>query len=124
MKTLLVTGGAGFVGSHLCEKLISLGNKVICIDHFDNFYDPSIKEQNIKNIIANPLFTLYRYDIRDEKKMEEVFSSTNIDCVIHLAAMAGVRPSIQNPLLYEDVNVRGTNVLLEQAKNHHIKKFN
>lgn len=123
MKTFLITGGAGFIGSHLCEKILDQGNKVICVDNFDDFYSHTIKENNIANLSKNSNFQLYKEDIRDETKMDEVFSSQPIDFVIHLAAMAGVRPSIERPLLYQEVNVKGTNVLLELAKKNDIKKF-
>ncbi len=120
---ILVTGGAGFIGSHLCEKLISLESKVICIDSFDDFYNPAIKENNISEIAGNKCFKLYRSDITSINQMEEIFSKTNIDIVIHLAARAGVRPSIQNPLLYEKVNILGTMNLLECCKKYNITKF-
>ena len=120
---ILVTGGAGFIGSHLCERLISLGSKVICIDNFDNFYDPLVKENNISEIAASKYFKLYRSDITDLRQIEKIFSETSIDMVIHLAARAGVRPSIQNPLLYERVNILGTMNLLECCKKYNIPKF-
>src|SRR3989304_7147432 len=120
---ILVTGGAGFIGSHLCERLISLGSKVICIDNFDNFYDPLVKENNISEIAASKYFKLYRSDITDLRQIEKIFSETSIDMGIHLAARAGVRPSIQNPLLYERVNILGTMNLLECCKKYNIPKF-
>lgn len=120
---IVVTGGAGFIGSHLCEKLISLGLKIICIDNFDDFYSPGIKEDNILKIINNNNFKLYRSDITSPTQMEKIFSENSIDTVIHLAARAGVRPSIQNPILYERVNVLGTMNLLECCKRYNISKF-
>ncbi|MBA7561297.1 dTDP-glucose 4,6-dehydratase [subsurface metagenome] len=120
---IVVTGGAGFIGSHLCEKLISQGLKIICIDNFDDFYSPGIKEDNISKIINNNNFKLYRSDITSLDRMEEIFSKNSIDMVIHLAARAGVRPSIQNPLLYERVNIFGTMNLLECCKRYNISKF-
>src|SRR4030042_6724332 len=120
---ILVTGGAGFIGSHLCERLISLGSKVICIDNFDNFYDPLVKENNISEIAASKYFKLYRSDITDLRQIEKIFSETSIDMVIHLAARAGVRPSIKDPLLYERVNILGTMNLLECCKKYDISKF-
>ena len=118
--SILVTGGAGFIGSHLCEKLIDLGFKVICIDNFDEFYSPAIKENNISKIINNSNFRIYRADICNLEQIDEIFSKSNIELVIHLAAKAGVRPSIKEPFLYEKVNVTGTMNLLECCKNHNI----
>ena len=116
---IVVTGGAGFIGSHLCEKLISQGLKIICIDNFDDFYSPGIKEDNISKIINNNNFKLYRSDICNFNQMEEIFSKNSIDMVIHLAARAGVRPSIEKPFLYEKVNILGTMNLLECCKRYY-----
>jgi len=121
--SIAVTGGAGFIGSHLCEKLINLGFRVICIDNFDDFYNPALKEDNISGIIDNPGFKLYRSDICDPAGMEEIFSNNDIEMVIHLAARAGVRPSIADPLLYGKVNVSGTVNILECCRRYGIKKF-
>jgi len=120
---ILITGGAGFIGSHLCEKLIDLNHKIICIDNFNNYYNPKIKENNLKNIIDNKNFTLYRLDILNKEKINEIFSAQKINMIIHLAARAGVRPSLSNALLYEAVNVQGTINLLEACKDYGIKKF-
>jgi len=120
---IAVTGGAGFIGSHLCEKLIGLGLKIICIDSFDDFYNPAIKEDNISEIAGSKYFKLYRSDITSIDQMEEIFSKNSIDIVIHLAARAGVRPSIKKPLLYEKVNILGTTNLLECCKKYNIPKF-
>ncbi len=120
---ILITGGAGFIGSHLCEKLIDLNHKIICIDNFNNYYNPKIKENNLKNIIDNKNFTLYRLDILNKEKINEIFSSQKINIIIHLAARAGVRSSLSNALLYEAVNVQGTINLLEACKDYGIKKF-
>src|SRR4030066_1303225 len=120
---ILVTGGAGFIGSHLCEKLINLGFKVICIEYFDDFYNPAIKENNISKIIKDNNFKIYRADICNLEQIDEIFSKNNIELVIHLAAKAEVRPSIKDPLLYEKVNVTGTVNLLECCKNHNILKL-
>lgn len=120
---ILVTGGAGFIGSHLCEKLIDLGQRVICIDNFDDFYNPETKESNIKNLINHPNYKLYRDDICEATKIDQIFSTNNIDIVIHLAARAGVRPSINLPKLYEKVNVSGTINILDACKKYRIKKL-
>ena len=94
---IAVTGGAGFIGSHLCEKLIDLGFKVICIDSFYDFYSSAIKEDNISKIVKSKYFKLYRSDITNISQMEKIFSENNIDIVVHLAVRAGVRPSIKTP---------------------------
>ncbi len=120
---ILITGGAGFIGSHLSEKIIGLGHKVICVDNFNDYYDPAIKENNISGIIDNDNYRLYRADILDKEAVREIFSTSGIDLVIHLAARAGVRPSLSNAALYEKVNVEGTINLLENCREHGIDKF-
>lgn len=122
MKTYLITGGAGFIGSNLADSLLK-ENKVIVIDNFCNFYDPSIKENNIKDALKSENYKLYKGDIRDKDLLEKIFTENKIDVVIHLAAMAGVRPSIENPLLYQDVNCMGTQNILELMKEHNVKKL-
>jgi UDP-glucuronate 4-epimerase len=119
---ILVTGGAGFIGSHLCDRLVDSGFKIICVDNFDDFYRPAIKEDNISNFAAED-FKLYRSDICDPDSMEEIFSKNRIDLVIHMAAKAGVRPSIKEPLLYQRVNIGGTINLLECCKRYNITRF-
>jgi UDP-glucuronate 4-epimerase len=125
MSTILVTGGAGFIGSHLCEHLLSDGIKVICLDNFDSFYDPNIKIKNVEGITEKftDLFDLFTGDIRNPEHLKGIFQKTKVDFVVHLAARAGVRPSIVDPLLYQDVNIRGTIVLLEACKAYGIKNF-
>lgn len=123
MKTYLITGGAGFIGSTLSEKLIEERNKVVVIDNFCDFYNPKIKENNMKKLLENEDFKLYRNDIRDRKAIEKIFNENNIDIVMHLAAMAGVRPSIENPILYQEVNCLGTQNLLEEMKVHNVKNL-
>ena len=123
MKTYLITGGAGFIGSSLADSLLKENNKVVVIDNFCNFYDPQIKENNIKNALNNLNYRLYRKDIRDKEALKEIFNNNQIDCVIHLAAMAGVRPSIENPLLYQEVNCVGTQNILEEMKDHNVLKL-
>ena len=123
MRTYLITGGAGFIGSSLIEELLKQGNKVIAIDNFCDFYDTKIKENNIKELVKNDNFKLYRNDIRDREAIAKVFSENNIDVVMHLAAMAGVRPSIENPVLYQEVNCMGTQNILEEMKAHNVKNL-
>ncbi len=120
---ILITGGAGFIGSHLCEKLLKLGYNVTCVDNFNDFYNPKIKEENIKPLLDNRLFHLYREDILNINALEEIFKSSDFDLIIHLAARAGVRPSIDNAILYEKVNVQGTINLLDCCKKFKVNKF-
>ena len=122
-KTILVTGGAGFIGSHLIEALLQRGDRVICLDNFDEFYDPALKRKNIAGMLQNKQFVLAEGDIRDRQLLDELFRSYSIDVVVHLAARAGVRPSIQFPELYYDVNVRGTLTVLEAMKNAGVRKM-
>ena len=122
MKTILVTGGAGFIGSHLIKRLLC-NNKVIVIDNFNDYYDITIKEENIQQFLDNSNFTLYRTDIRNETDIHNIFEKEHIEMIIHLAAMAGVRPSIENPILYQDVNGRGTQIILEEASKHNVQKI-
>ncbi len=121
MTTYFITGGAGFIGSTLSQKLIEQGNKVVAIDNFCDFYNPKIKENNVKELLQNENFKLYRADIRDRKALKEIFDENQIDIVMHLAAMAGVRPSIENPILYQEVNCMGTQNILEEMKEHNVK---
>lgn len=121
MQTYFITGGAGFIGSTLSERLLKEGNKVVTIDNFCDFYNPTIKENNIKELIKNQNFKLYRADIRDRQAVKKIFDENNIDIVMHLAAMAGVRPSIENPVLYQDVNCMGTQNILEEMKLHNVR---
>lgn len=123
MKTYLVTGGAGFIGSSLSERLVEEGNKVVAIDNFCDFYNPKIKENNVKELIKNSNFKLYRNDIRDKEAVKKIFEENNIDIVMHLATMAGVRPSIENPVLYQEVNCMETQNILEEMKAHNIKNL-
>ena len=123
MRTYLITGGAGFIGSTLAERLINEGNKVVVIDNFCDYYDPFLKERNIKNVILNSNYKLYKADIRDREAIKKVMDENDIDVIVHLAAMAGVRPSIENPILYQEVNGMGTQNVLEEAHLHNIKSL-
>ncbi len=123
MKNYLVTGGAGFIGSHLVDNLLSEGNNVISIDNFDNFYSRDVKLKNISNALTFDTFQLVEGDIRDRKILDDLFSNNYFDVVIHLAAKAGVRPSIEDPEGYYDVNINGTLNILEAMKAYDIKKM-
>ena len=123
MESVLVTGGAGFIGSHLCERLLSRGDSVVCLDNFDPYYSPEVKRRNIQKALKNKRFHLIECDIRDEGKLAELFSSHDFSCVVHLAARAGVRPSIKDPHIYQDVNIGGTINLLEMCREHKIASF-
>lgn len=123
MQTYLITGGAGFIGSHLADKLLKEGNKVIVVDNFCDFYNPKIKEDNVKHNLNNANYTLKKIDIRNREELAKAFDEANVDVVIHLAAMAGVRPSIDNPIYYQEVNCVGTQNILEEMKAHNVKKL-
>lgn len=112
-SSVLVTGGAGFIGSHLVERLLSEGRRVVVVDNFCGFYNPAIKRENVALVAGRPGFTLAEGDIRDAAFLDGVFQAHKLDCVVHLAAMAGVRPSIEQPRTYSEVNVDGTLNLLE-----------
>ncbi len=118
---VLVTGAAGFIGSHLCERLIVQGIHVIGLDNFDSFYDPEIKRRNLSDLMDSPLFDLAEADIRDEHVLHRIMADP-IDIVVHLAAKAGVRPSIEDPMGYQDVNIRGTMEVLESARRFGVRK--
>ena len=101
---VLVTGGAGFIGSHVCDALLARGDKVICVDNFNDYYDPKVKEKNIKHNLDKEGFNLFRTDILDFKEMKNIFERERPDKIIHLAARAGVRPSINDPFLYKSMS--------------------
>ena len=122
MKGALVTGGAGFIGSHLVDRLLSEGWNVTVIDNFDPFYDPRIKRHNIADHLQCANYRLVETDIRDLESMRKVLSGDH-DVIVHLAAKAGVRPSIKDPFSYQTVNVCGTQNLLELAKEWGVKQF-
>lgn len=122
-NVILVTGGSGFIGSHLCEKLVALGLETINLDNFCDNYDPVIKERNVSSLINNPLYHLYRGDIRDHRILDQIFATHSIGIIIHLAALAGVRQSLVKPCDYVSVDIEGTVNLLEYASKHRIKRF-
>jgi len=127
-KHLLVTGGAGFIGSHLTRRLLGRGDRVTVLDDFNDFYNPAKKRRNVEPFLAEPAYRLVEGDIRDEALVERLFTQPDgdrgpFDAVVHLAARAGVRPSLSEPILYEDVNCIGTLRLLEAARRHGPQTF-
>jgi UDP-glucuronate 4-epimerase len=122
-QTVLVTGAAGFIGSHVVERLLDLGYQVVGLDNFDDSYEPQIKRDNIQNLDSNDYFTLFEGDISDRALLHGLFTRYTFDNVIHLAAKAGVRPSIVQSQLYEEVNIQGTINLLEESRLTSIKRF-
>jgi UDP-glucuronate 4-epimerase len=118
---ILVTGGAGFIGSHLVEKLLALGHQVVVLDDFNDFYDPRIKRKNIAAFVRH--IALHQIDLRDSTSVRGLFHREKFEAIAHLAARAGVRPSIQNPQLYYDTNVDGTLHLLEAARMTGVERF-
>ena len=146
MSTYLITGASGFIGSHLAETLLKEGNTVINVDNFHDFYDYTIKIRNTLNSISDNSdfaftgdkktdlealekrvksqnYSLYTTDIRDINELDKIVDSHKIDCIIHLAALAGVRPSIEKPIEYEEVNIKGTMNLWQLCNKYNVKKF-
>lgn len=120
---ILITGGAGLIGSAVAKKLMDRGDRVVLIDNFNDYYDPKLKHDRIKIFLNGYKFKLYKGDIRDAKLLEKIFKKEKIDKVVHLAAMAGVRNSLLDPKLYADVNIMGSINLLELAVKYKIKNF-
>jgi UDP-glucuronate 4-epimerase len=120
---ILVTGGAGFIGSHLVDALLGRGEAVVCFDDFNDFYSPALKRANVQPHLASANYRLVPGDICNAAKLEEVFRAYDIRKVVHLAARAGVRPSLEQPHLYTDVNIKGTINLLELARKHAVRQF-
>jgi UDP-glucuronate 4-epimerase len=120
---VLVTGGAGFIGSHVAERLLHQGHEICVVDDLNGFYLPAFKEENLSSVRSAGEVAYYRSDICDEPAMKRVFEETRPELVIHLAGRAGVRPSLEQPLLYEHVNVRGTLVLLEMCRRMGVASF-
>jgi UDP-glucuronate 4-epimerase len=124
MPNILITGGAGFIGSHLVDRLLTEGDwQVTVIDDFNDFYDPELKRANIQTYLSRPNFNLIEADIRDYYSLDEVFAEGNFKCIVHLAARAGVRPSLTEPRLYVETNINGTTNLLELSRHHGVNQF-
>jgi UDP-glucuronate 4-epimerase len=124
MRNILVTGGAGFIGSHLVDKLLAEGGwQVTSVDDFNDFYSPAIKHANIAEHLGSANYRIVDADIRDEATMAALFMEYKFDVIVHLAARAGVRPSLSEPKLYAETNINGTLNLLELARYHGIKQF-
>ena len=124
MKNLLITGAAGFIGSHLVDRLLATDvERITVVDDFNDFYNPAIKRDNIREHLKDSRYSIHEVDIRDRAALEQIFSSGKFDCVVHLAARAGVRPSLSEPQLYTETNINGTVNLLELARQHNIKQF-
>ncbi len=121
--TVLITGAAGFIGSHLVEYMLSLGNRVVGLDNFCDFYDPATKRRHLAGALAQANFSLIQADIRDRQAVDQAFDEYRPSVVVHLAAMAGVRPSIENPRLYTQVNIDGTVNMLDAAVAHGCQRF-
>lgn len=119
----LVTGGAGFIGSHLCNALVNKGNKVICLDNFDEFYPKNIKKDNIKDLKENPKFHLITGDVRDTDNLIDIMTTKKIDTVVHLAGKCGAINSLKNPMDYISFNINGTVSLLEAMKESEVNKL-
>ena len=120
--TYLVTGAAGFIGSHLVESLLARGDEVVGLDNFDPFYDPALKLRNVQAASRSPRYRLESGDIRDTDLLDRLFGDHRFDAVVHLAARAGVRPSLKQPVLYDAVNVAGTTSVLETARAHGVTR--
>lgn len=123
IKTYLITGGAGFIGSTLTERLLNENNKVLCIDNFCDYYNPKLKEKNVEEFAKHKNYSLYKINIRNRNDVKKVFDENKIDVIVHLAEIAGVRPSIENPLLYQEINGIETQNILEEAKLHNVKSL-
>lgn len=123
MSTILVTGGAGFIGSSLTDSLLASGYQVVALDNFNDYYNPAIKHNNIAQALQNKNYKLYEGDIEKISDLEKIFSENQIDSIVHLAARAGVRPSIETPLAYAMTNIIGTINILEMMKKYGVKRM-
>ncbi len=121
--TILLTGAAGFIGSHTAEALLRRGDDVVGLDNFNNFYDPARKRRNAALLATSPRFSMVEGDLCDEALLRDLFARHRFDAVVHLAAWAGVRPSIERPGIYIDANLRGTTNLLEECRRHRVTRF-
>lgn len=123
-RKILITGGAGFIGSHLVDRLLNEGGwQITVVDDFNDFYSPEIKHANIAEHVKSPNYRIVDADIRDAVTMAALFAEYKFDVIVHLAARAGVRPSLSEPKLYAETNINGTLNLLELARQHEIKQF-
>ena len=122
-RTILVTGGAGFIGSLLIDNLLKKGDNIVCIDNLNEFYNPSIKRLNQVNHYEYEHYEFYEGDILDEGLVKSIFKKHDIEIVIHLAAMAGIRPSISNPTLYTEVNIIGTRIILDAMVESNVERL-
>jgi len=122
MEHILVTGGAGFIGSHLVDRLLADGYKVTVVDDFNEFYDTKLKQANVRDHLMHPQYQLAQGDIRDLSFLEKVFVGGNFGAVVHLAARAGVRPSLEAPDLYREVNIAGTQNVFECCRRFSVKR--
>lgn len=123
MNRILITGAAGFIGSHLSQQLLADGYHVLGYDSFNDFYNPTIKRDNVADALSHKHFELVEADILDARVMDQAVARVKPDAIVHLAAMAGVRPSIENPSLYTDINLVGTARVLDAAVRHGVKRF-
>ncbi len=122
-QTILITGGAGFIGAHSAKALAKENYNIIIVDNFNNYYDPKLKKDRINKLLANTEFKLYKSSIGDYKKLREIFLNNKIDIVLHQAAQAGVRYSIENPFVYQKSNIEGTLNILECCREFKVKKL-
>jgi UDP-glucuronate 4-epimerase len=120
---VLVTGGAGFIGSHACQHLLDRGDEIVVVDNCNDFYDPRIKARNLDRVREGGAFPFYCQDLVDIRALSEIFRAHRPSAVLHLAAYAGVRPSLENPVLYTQVNVTGTAGLLTLARQFEVENF-